>query len=170
MCHLSLTNKSTKLGTIYAELLATLCEATFLCRGFSPPAYVHIPTDKKPMHQSVTPSADISWLVAQSFLQVQMCSRFLCSNIKAVSCLAKYNTLHYKPYHLCEWRDCGNATTVTDLVLDSPCEPTSAQAPLWVKAKGRRMQLHREEKLFLEKLLMRPHSPGTTNHIAVKPA
>ena len=81
MCHLSPTNKSAMLGTIYAEPPATLCEAILFCRGFSPLsqtltyAYVHIPTDKEPSHQSVTPSTGISWLIAQSFLQVQTCSR-----------------------------------------------------------------------------------------------
>lgn len=178
MCHLTLTNKSAMLGTICAELAATLCEAIFFCRGFSPLshtltyAYVHIPADKKPTHQSVTPSTGIG-LLLRVFCKFRHAVGFLCSNmswvITAVLALVKYNTLHYKPCHFCEWRDCGDAKTVTDLVLDSPCEPTSAQAPSWIKAKGR-MRLHREAKLFLKKLLMGPQSSGTPNHIAVKPA
>lgn len=47
---------------------------------------------------------------------------------------------------------------------------SSAQALSRIKAKGRRLQLHREDKLFLEKLQMGPQSSGTPNHVAVTPA
>lgn len=150
----------------------------FLQGVFSSESHINIcictHTDRQGAYSSICYSQYRYFLACCSvFCKFRHAVGFLCSNtswvITAVFGLVKYNTPHYKPCHLCKWRDCGDAKSVTDLVLDSPCELTSAQAPSWITAKGRRLQLHREEKLLLEQLLVGPQSSATPSHIVVKP-